>query len=137
MPRPHSRLLPAELVLAQAQTAKTPLLPTRNALAKAGSPVECAAATVRAHIAADGTPEKPSQLPARNALAKAGSPEECAAVTCKLILLETVLLRGRYCCLRGRHLLREAIVMSASLQLSKRALPLAVVLKHALQCVPG
>ena len=76
-------------------------------------------------------------LPARNALAKAGSPEECAAVTCDLILLETVLLRSRYSCLRGRRLLREAIVMSASLQLSKRALPLAVVLKHALQCVPG
>ena len=75
-------------------------------------------------------------LPARNALAKAGSPEECAAVTCKLILAKAVLLRSRYCCLRGRHWLRQAVLMIAPLPLSKLALLLAVVLKHALQCVP-
>ena len=52
MLRSHSRPPPAELVLARAQTAKTPLLPTRNALAKAGSPDECAAATVKAYTVA-------------------------------------------------------------------------------------
>ena len=65
-----------------------PLLPTRNALAKAGSPDECAAATSKADIAAGGTPEKPLVLPTRKALAKGGSRDEYATAAVKACLAD-------------------------------------------------
>ena len=71
---------------AASNTAKPPLLPTRNALAKAGSPDECAAATSKADIAAGGTPEKPLLLLTRKALAKGGSRDEYATAAIKACL---------------------------------------------------
>ena len=87
MPRSHSKLPPTKLTLERAQTEK-PLLPTRNALAKAGSPDECAAATSKAAIAAGGIPEKPPLLPTRKALAKGGSRDEYATAAVKACLAD-------------------------------------------------